>query len=121
MKSIVKYCVITLAVLSFTSCEDWLDVNDSPNNPTNVAPEFVLPAAQISVAATVGGNFSIVGGIWSQHWTQSHVASQYKNLDSYDLQGNTFNIAWTELYAGGLNDFEDVKRKATASGNNNMV
>lgn len=121
MKSILKLSLLVIFALSLNSCEDWLDVNDDPNNPTNVAPEFVLPAAQASVAATVGGNFSIVGGVWSQHWTQSHVASQYKNLDSYDLQGADYNIAWTELYAGGLNDLEDVKTKATALGNNNMV
>ena len=121
MKSIVKLSLAIATAFSLSACSDWLDVNDDPNNPTNVAPEFVLPAAQISVAATVGGNFSIVGGLWSQHWTQSHVASQYKDLDSYDLQGNDYNIAWTEMYAGGLNDFEDVKRKATAAGNNNML
>lgn len=121
MKSILKLSLLIATVFSLNACSDWLDVNDDPNNPTNVAPEFVLPAAQMSIAATVSGNFSIVGGLWSQHWTQSHVASQYKDLDSYDLQGNDYNIAWTEMYAGGLNDFEDVKRKATATGNNNML
>jgi Starch-binding associating with outer membrane len=121
MKRIFKISLAIATAFSLGACSDWLDVNDDPNNPTNVAAEFVLPAAQISVAATVGGNFAIVGGLWSQHWTQSHVASQYKDLDSYDLQGNDYNIAWTELYAGGLNDFEDVKTKATTLGNNNML
>ena len=121
MKRILKHSLLVLIVLLLGSCEEWLDVNDSPNNPTNVAPEYVLPAAQISVAATVSGNFAIVGGLWSQHWTQSHVASQYKTIDSYDLQSNAYNIAWTEMYAGGLNDFEDIKNKAIESGNNNML
>jgi tetratricopeptide (TPR) repeat protein len=121
MKSILKLSFLVIIAFSLNSCEDWLDVNDSPNNPTNVAPEFVLPAAQVSVAASVGGLLTTVGGLWSQHWTQSHVASQYKTFDAYDLQGADFNIEWTELYAGGLNDFEDVKTKAGALGNNNMV
>jgi hypothetical protein len=122
MKSILKYSFATiLTVFSLSACEDWLDVNDDPNNPTNVAPEFVLPAAQASVAGIVGGDFAIIGGMWSQHWTQAHVSSQYKDYDAYDLAAAKFNTAWTELYAGGLNDFEDIKIKATASGNNNLV
>ncbi|MHA4738511.1 SusD/RagB family nutrient-binding outer membrane lipoprotein [Dyadobacter sp. MSC1_007] len=121
MKSIIKNSVLLLAALSLGSCNDWLDVNEDPNNPTNVAPEFVLPAAQISVAGVVGGDFAIIGGLWAQHWTQSNASSQYRNIDSYDLTPSDYDIAWTELYAGGLNDFEDVKIKATATGNNNMV
>lgn len=122
MKNILKYSLATvLTVFSLSSCEDWLDVNDDPNNPTNVAPEFVLPSAQASVAGIVGGDFAIIGGLWSQHWTQSHVSSQYKDIDAYDITAQKYNIAWTELYAGGLNDLEDIKIKATEAENNNMV
>lgn len=121
MKGIIKNSVLLFAALSLGSCNDWLDVNEDPNNPTNVAPEFVLPAAQASVVGIVGGDFAIIGGLWSQHWTQSNASSQYRSIDSYDLQPADYNIAWTELYAGGLNDFEDVKNKATESGNNNML
>jgi hypothetical protein len=121
MKSIFKNSLLVLMVLSLASCENWLDVNDDPNNPTDVAPEFVLPAAQASLVGVVGGDFAIVGGLWSQHWTQAHVSAQYKTLDSYDLSPDDYDNAWTELYAGGLNDFEDVKNKAKESGNNNLL
>ncbi|GGN01134.1 hypothetical protein GCM10010967_39390 [Dyadobacter beijingensis] len=121
MKGFIKNSVLLFAALSLGSCNDWLDVNEDPNNPTNVSPEFVLPAAQASVVGAVGGDFAIIGGLWSQHWTQSNASSQYRNIDSYDLNPSDYNIAWTELYAGGLNDFEDVKNKATTIGNNNMV
>lgn len=121
MKGIIKNSVLLLAALSMGSCNDWLDVNEDPNNPTNVAPEFVLPAAQASVMGVVGGEFAIIGGLWSQHWAQSNSSSQYRNIDSYDLNPSDFSVAWTEMYAGGLNDFEDVKVKAAAAGNNNML
>ncbi|MGV3602872.1 MAG: SusD/RagB family nutrient-binding outer membrane lipoprotein [Dyadobacter fermentans] len=121
MKGIIKNSVLLVAALSLGSCNDWLDVNEDPNNPTNVAPEFVLPAAQASVVGAVGSDLAIVGGLWSQHWTQSNASSQYRNIDSYDLNPSDYNGLWTEMYAGGLNDFEDVKNKAAAAGNNNMV
>ena len=121
MKSILKHSLLVLLALSLASCENWLDVNNDPNNPTDVAPEFVLPAAQASIVGVIGGDFAIIGGLWSQHWTQSNISSQYKTLDAYALSPDDYDIAWTELYAGGLNDFEDVKTKALASGNNNLV
>lgn len=121
MKSILKHSILVLLAFSLASCENWLDINDDPNNPTDVAPQFVLPAAQASIVGVIGGDFAIIGGLWSQHWTQSNISSQYKTLDAYDLSPDDYDIAWTELYAGGLNDFEDVKTKATALGNNNLV
>ena len=121
MKSILKNSLLLLSALSLGSCESWLDVNEDPNNPTDVAPQYVLPVAQASVMAVTGGSFAIIGGLWSQHWTQANVSTQYKTIDSYDLQPADYNNAWTEMYAGGLNDFEDVKRKAAEAGNNNMV
>lgn len=121
MKSTLKYTLITLLVFSLSSCKDWLDVNDDPDNPTDVAPEFVLPAAQASIIGSVGGDFAIVGGLWSQHWTQAHVSAQYRTLDSYDLSPDDYDNTWEEMYAGGLNDFEDVKTKSRASGNHNLL
>jgi len=121
MKNLSKYFLLISVAVLLGACEDWLEINDDPNNPTNVAPEFVLPVAQASVAGIVGGDFAIIGGLWSQHWTQSHVSSQYKDIDAYDILPSRYDVAWTELYAGGLNDFEDVKTKAKASGNNNLV
>ncbi|ACT93932.1 SusD/RagB family nutrient-binding outer membrane lipoprotein [Dyadobacter fermentans] len=121
MKGIIKNGFLLFAAFSLGSCNDWLDVNEDPNNPRTVPAEYVLPAAQASLAGTVGGDLAIIGGMWSQHWTQSNSANQYRNIDSYDLTPADYNIAWTELYASAINDFEDVKRQATESGNNNML
>lgn len=121
MKSILKHILLITLTVSLASCENWLDVNDDPNNPTDVAPEYVLPAAQASIIGSVGGDFAIVGGLWSQHWTQAHVSIQYKTIDSYDLSPDEYDVSWTEMYAGGLNDFEDVRTKSRASGNHNLL
>jgi len=37
MKKFIKFAILLVALgLSTTSCEDWLDVNTDPNNPTEV-------------------------------------------------------------------------------------
>lgn len=101
-------------VLMMTSCSDWLDVNDDPNNPTDVPPELILPSAQVQIAGTVNGYYSILGGIWSQHWTQSHVASQYRNEDRYDLPASdrSYNNAWSDIYSDALVDLQSVRSSA---------
>jgi hypothetical protein len=65
----------------------------------------------------------VVGGIWSQHWTQSHVASQYRDEDRYSLTGadGDYGIPWRELYSDALVDLDRVINEAKESGNNNLV
>lgn len=112
--------LILAMLISMSSCSEWLDVNNDPNFPVEVNAESILPVGQVSVGAVLGGDLAIVSGLWSQHWTQSNVSSQYKTLDAYNLSGSDFNGAWSELYAGALNDLQTVKVQSEASGNWNL-
>jgi len=107
-----------MLVTSMFGCKEYLDVNTDPNNPTDVGVEFILPAAQSSVAVTMGGTFQNLGGFWSQYYTQSTTASQYKTMDAYNLTTDEFDREYTSAYAGGLNDLEVIRQKATADGDN---
>lgn len=49
MKNIAKYLVVAaVAALSMTSCDKWLDINDSPNTPTAASAKYYnrLPFCQ---------------------------------------------------------------------------
>ncbi len=116
MKSI-KYFSLSILLVIFSSCSDWLDVNIDPNNPTQVDYSLILPNAQMQVAGAINGEYAILGGLWSQHWAQSHISSQYKDIDSYDITDKDFEITWQELYSDALIDFEEIKNQATASSN----
>ncbi len=121
MKNIKNILYTFFALFLLNSCEKWLDVNTNPNDPATANPENVLPAAQTSIFAIIGGDIAVLGGLWSQHWTQSNVASQYKSIDGYALNPNEFDFVWNEMYAGGLNDFETLKKQGLASGNHNLA
>jgi len=41
-------------------------------------------------------------------YTQSPEASQYQNIDSYNVTTDLFNRCWAELYAGALNDYKFI-------------
>lgn len=100
--------------LGVTSCDKTLDINTDPNNGSLAqgTPELVFPAAVASTAGSVGTEYAILGGIWSQYWTQSPVAAQYRTIDAYEVNSSDFNNSFNEAFAGGLNDYNFVINKA---------
>ncbi|MBN1414175.1 MAG: SusD/RagB family nutrient-binding outer membrane lipoprotein [Bacteroidales bacterium] len=108
---IYKGMVIAFLILN-SSCENWLDINEDPNNPSEADEELTLAAGISSVAYVYGGKYQVLGALWSQHWTQSLGASQYTGLDSYDINSSTFNGQFNELYAGALANLEYIKELA---------
>lgn len=123
MKFKISMMLIGAIALSLTSCKkDMEEVNTDPNNPTldQLNPKLVFPAAVISTAGRIGGDLAIVGGFWSQYYTQGTTASQYKNVDAFNLTrtfGNTNRgVAWIELFSGALNDYHYIINKAKSAG-----
>lgn len=104
--------IILGATLLFTSCSDFFDVNTDPNNPSSVPYSVVFPAAVASSAGVIGGQYAILGCLWSQHFTQNNTANQYKDWDSYKLTSSTFNGSFNELYSGAINDYMFVQEGA---------
>ena len=123
MKNIYKNITSLLltSLLLFTSCDTNLDINKDPDllNPDQVPMSAELPAAETGIAAAKGSYLAIIGGFWSQYWTQSAVANQYRYIDDYSLN-STSQInnsgAWTPMY-DALTDVKNVKAKAKAENN----
>ncbi|NJM16892.1 MAG: SusD/RagB family nutrient-binding outer membrane lipoprotein [Bacteroidales bacterium] len=110
MKNKCIYILTIVWLVAFTACEDYLDVNKDPNNPAQVTEDLLLPAGITSVAYVMGGRYQVLGALWSQHWTQSIGASQYKNIDSYDITGADFDDRqYGELYTGALKNLGELK------------
>ena len=117
MKKLSIYIIVGLLFVSI-SCEDFMDINTSPNDPSSAPVELIFPAAAGSAAYVIGGWYQILGGMWSQHWTQSTGSSQYRNVDSYDLQNDAFDDRqFGELYIGSLSDLEFIRKTSKADEN----
>lgn len=114
MKKLKIHTALFLIVLLTTwSCESWLDVNENPNAPTEMAFEELLPTGISSVAYVMGGRYQVLGALWSQHWTQSPGASQYSGLDSYDINSSTFDDRqFGEMYSVALQNLERVRAES---------
>jgi hypothetical protein len=90
MKKIFQKGLIILILLQASACGDeFLDVNVDPNNPQDAQLELVFPAAVTSTASVVGGSYAILGGIWSQYYTQNNGSNQYKDIDNFNILSST--------------------------------
>lgn len=110
MKNFVKYYITGIIALSlFTSCENYLDVNEDPNNPLSeiVNPEIVLAATQVYTYNCLAGtsvannpnifqdNMNQLGNLMMNNWTRDVGASN----SSYYFNEHTYNVT-SDFYAG---------------------
>ncbi|MBN1598809.1 MAG: SusD/RagB family nutrient-binding outer membrane lipoprotein [Bacteroidales bacterium] len=112
MKKLIYIISIVVLLFTLSGCESWLDVNQDPTRPTDVSLPLALSPGISSSAYVFGGWWQILGGIWAQHWTQSTGASQYRNMEDYQMTPSDFDWQWSEIFAGGLNDLEKVRNEA---------
>jgi len=113
MKKIIRIFFLFALLIA---CEDELDINTNPNTPTDVEKSLVLTAAQGSLVTGLGGQLTNLGGFLAQYHTQSPSASQYTNIDTYNMNTDFSDRLWNELYAGCLNDLNYVIEKSTEEG-----
>ncbi len=116
--------------MAMTSCEDALDINTDPNNPSTSTPQLTLPAAQVGLATTLESNYNILGSILAHYWTQGPTASQYSGIEQYNITTTTFVGAWQAMYSGSggggfdtgvLSDLKFVKTAALEDGLTNYA
>ncbi len=114
---IARYAFLAAVLLSW-GCKK-LDINTNPNEPLigEANPESLFPSAVLSSAGRIGGDLSVVCGVWAQYWTQNNGSSQYRTVDSYNLQNSSAFISgpYTELYSGALTDYQLAIEKSAAS------
>ena len=108
MKSNIKtIAALTILCLSF-GCKKITDINVDPNNPplSTATPQVLFPSAVAATAGRVGGELNILGAIWSQYYTQYTLASQYRNIDDYDLGTSDLTANYQVLFSNALENYE---------------
>jgi hypothetical protein len=111
------FSILTLSTV-FVSCNTELDINSDPDllNPDNAPLSAQLPAGITGIVGSEGAGMAIVGGFWSQYWTQSNLANQFKDIDNYSVGTADYNFIWDGMF-DALGDIRNVKRRALAEGN----
>jgi hypothetical protein len=104
-----KLFIAALSVLLITAAgckKGFLDVNTSPNSPTDVPPSVLLPTTTVGLGFMNANELGRVTSILVQHvaGTQNNPLNQ----DVYILEGFYENQWNTELFNGILNDLEII-------------
>lgn len=101
MKTIKIIFLPFIALLLF-SCSDFLDVNESPNDPTSdvVPPNLILSGAHTNSYRTVAINMNNLGNPWMNNWGANVNSFTGGYNDEFSLAiSNTFNSGiWGGLY-----------------------
>lgn len=112
-----KIATIITALFLLVSCDDTFDINRDPDLlPPGQANSTIFPAGIAGLAGAQGSYYAIIGGFWSQFWTQNNTSNQYKDVDQYSIGTNDYQLAYAAMY-DALNDIRTVKQQALAEGN----
>ena len=107
MKKYKFLSIVTLALgLTFTSCDNYLDINTNPNYPGTATMSTLLPSVGASTITQLGLNGDLIGSMWMQYVTQGNSTNQYNTTCLYILTTAHYNAFWTNAYS---NTFPDIK------------
>lgn len=94
-------------ILLVSSCDDFLNVNENPNQAISADVQLVLPQAIVSSAA-VTNSFNSYGGHFGGYIANAGGFSGFGTLLSYNLTPADYNGLWTVTYQDPLRDFNYV-------------
>ncbi|WP_187262561.1 SusD/RagB family nutrient-binding outer membrane lipoprotein [Pontibacter beigongshangensis] len=103
---------VTLALsASLVSCNDFLDINETPNNPTAVPPSTLLPTGLVGSAFANANELNrFTSAIMS---VTAGVAGSPVDYDRYNTDGADFGNQWRfEIYGGALVNYEQLIQAA---------
>lgn len=117
LKNIFSAGLLTgILSISMVSCNDYLDVNDNPNFPTEASMETLLPSAGAMTIARIALDGDLLGTLWMQHATQGNSTNQYNSTVNYSVTVTSYNAIWTNAYANILPDLKILIEMAEENG-----
>lgn len=106
----MKY-FLALFALSLFSCDDYLDINEDPNNIPieSVNPRLLLPGALTNSYRVQSRTMNQLGNIWMQNWGADVNNFTGANLDEYSMTINNsfYNGIWDGLYPS-VSNFQKI-------------
>ncbi|PWB23552.1 SusD/RagB family nutrient-binding outer membrane lipoprotein [Flavobacterium sp. HTF] len=112
-----KIVTLITALFLLVSCDETFDINRNPDELIpGQANSTIFPAGITGLVGAQGSYYAIIGGFWSQFWTQNNTSNQYKAIDQYSIGTNDYAAAYTAMY-DALNDIRVVKAQAAKQGN----
>ncbi|WBA40236.1 SusD/RagB family nutrient-binding outer membrane lipoprotein [Hymenobacter canadensis] len=112
------YKLATLALagtvaFASSSCDNFLDVNNNPNNAATAPPSVLLTSTAITTAFANGNEINRITSLLVQH--VAGTANQAAGQDVYNIRGGLDNQWQGELYPGALQNAQELIEAANRS------
>src|SRR5689334_13946482 len=123
MKKILYSIITAVTLVQVGGCKKFLDVNNDPNNPTDVSEALVLSPVETQIATNIAaGSYSVQNqngpALITSYWMQELSLNQPQpQVDGYKLTQDDVDPIWFTLYSGILQNLKIINNKAVASGN----
>jgi hypothetical protein len=112
MKKIFCSLAIVATLFAAGGCEEFLDVNDSPNNPLEVSPAVLLANGLGGTGFAAGNELNRFTSVVMSYLTGT--ANQPLQYDIYNTTGADFGNQWNgELYNGSLISYKHLIERAS--------
>jgi len=111
--------VLTAIALVFHSCDDYLDINYDPTQPTDevLNASQILPAVEMNLASSYGNYLRIMGGFLSEQYAQRFGTGNYLDLSRFEVKpASTGSLAYQQFYQRVISTGNTALQKAEADG-----
>ncbi|MGF7073701.1 SusD/RagB family nutrient-binding outer membrane lipoprotein [Mucilaginibacter sp. R-33] len=114
--------LVTCALVSFTGCKKYIDVNHDPNRPIDVKESLILAPVEAAISQNItaagGANLAIV----LQQYLQVIALNQVPpNFGTYLMYHQDMDSDWYNFYTQVMNNLVLLNKKAEADGNANYA
>ena len=121
MTQMKKFIIPTMiiAAMSFTSCNDYLDINTNPNSPDEASlnNDLIYPGVEMAYAANTGDYLRSCAGYLSQYYAQNFGTSNYlETFSRFNPTQARTSTFYSQFNLRVLSNANIVKGKAEAEG-----
>ncbi|MBC6988449.1 SusD/RagB family nutrient-binding outer membrane lipoprotein [Hymenobacter sp. BT491] len=112
-----KYIALSAALGFLSSCDDFLDVNASPNAVLVAPASNVLVSAQTQMGFLMGSDIHRYTSLFvQQNAGQGGASVQTVNYDTYNISATDVNNLWrSNIYGGALADMQKLNEQTTGT------
>jgi hypothetical protein len=106
-----------LLIFGLASCQDFLDVNESPNTPETATVDIRLPALETAfIHSTYYGDAALWSGEWTQQFSFNADSRSYSQVQRYELSETDASGTWDYFYSRPGNASFTMIRDASEPG-----
>lgn len=111
--------LLSCILISVSGCKKYINVNQNPNQPIDVAEAQILAPVELAIASNLyAGNVAMIVQEYMQVAALNQVAP---NAGTYLMYNSDMDGDWNSLYVTCLNNLVTLNKKAVSDGKTNYA